>query len=98
MKSAATILGTGVLCIALTSSILSAQRPAPTRTGTAVKQGKQPGPPAASHAPAPQDHNAVIKRYCVGCHNEKRKDNSGGLTLDGFDVAKSAEVAPVAEK
>ena len=44
-----------------------------------------------------QDHNAVIRRYCVDCHNEKRKDD-GGLSLETFDVAKAADHAAVAEK
>jgi cytochrome c551/c552 len=51
----------------------------------------------ASHpsAPAP-DHNAVIRRYCVGCHNEKTK--SGGLSLAAFDAAAAATNAEVTEK
>jgi cytochrome c551/c552 len=51
----------------------------------------------ASHpaAPAP-DHNAVVRRYCVGCHNEKTK--SGGLSLAAFDVAAAAANAEVTEK
>ncbi|HMJ84917.1 MAG TPA: DUF1592 domain-containing protein [Vicinamibacterales bacterium] len=51
----------------------------------------------ASHpaAPAP-DHNAVIRRYCVGCHNDKTK--SGGLSLAAFDAAAAAANAEVTEK
>jgi hypothetical protein len=52
----------------------------------------------ASHAPAVpgQDHNAVIRRYCVGCHNEKTK--SAGLSLAAFDVTHAAQNADVAER
>jgi hypothetical protein len=55
--------------------------------------------PARSHAaqPAP-DHHAVLKRYCIGCHNEKRKDSVRGLSLEAFDVAKAGEQAETAEK
>jgi hypothetical protein len=51
---------------------------------------------AAQAAPAVQDHNAVVKQYCVGCHNERSK--AGGLVLDGFDVGKVTDHAAVAEK
>jgi len=120
MKSANPIVvGTGVLCIAVATSIVSAQRPASVRTTqptttqsaggpttrqpqtrTEPRQGTTARPtPAASHAAAPtQDHNAIIKRYCLGCHNEKRKSTAGGLTLENFDVARAHENAPVAEK
>src|SRR5438128_10212821 len=64
-------------------------RPAPPQTPTPK--------PAVSHptTPAP-DHNAVVKRYCVTCHNDARKP--GGLTLASFDVAHAAQNAEVAEK
>ena len=51
----------------------------------------------ASHpATAPPDHNAVIRRYCVGCHNDKTK--SGGLSLAAYDAAAAAANAEVTEK
>ncbi|MGQ0734815.1 MAG: DUF1592 domain-containing protein [Acidobacteriota bacterium] len=51
----------------------------------------------ASHATA-IDHNAVLKRYCVACHNERRKESAGGLALDAFDVLRAAEQPAIAEK
>jgi Protein of unknown function (DUF1592)/Protein of unknown function (DUF1588)/Protein of unknown function (DUF1585)/Protein of unknown function (DUF1587) len=42
------------------------------------------------------DHNAVIRRYCVGCHNDKTK--SGGLSLAAYDAAAAAANAEVSEK
>jgi Protein of unknown function (DUF1592)/Protein of unknown function (DUF1588)/Protein of unknown function (DUF1585)/Protein of unknown function (DUF1587)/Protein of unknown function (DUF1595)/Planctomycete cytochrome C len=81
---------------AATSTLLAqAQRNTPLRT---AGQRTAPRPaPVASHpaAPAP-DHNAVIRRYCVGCHNEKTK--SGGLSLAAFDAAAAATNAEVTEK
>jgi hypothetical protein len=70
-----------------------AQAPRPAARATA-----KPPSPVASHAPVvpAQDHNAVIRRYCVGCHNEKTK--SGGLSLAAFDVARAAQHADVAER
>ena len=38
----------------------------------------------------------MIRRYCVGCHNDTRK--TGGLSLAAFDVAGAAQNADVAEK
>jgi cytochrome c551/c552 len=43
-------------------------------------------------ASPPQDHNAVIRRYCVTCHNDARK--TGGLSLVAFDVARAGENEP----
>jgi hypothetical protein len=42
------------------------------------------------------DHNAVLRRYCLGCHNGKLK--TGGLSLETFDVARAADHAETAEK
>ena len=53
--------------------------------------------PVASHAPASSDAQAaLIKQYCVGCHNDKAK--TGGLTLASFDPEHPEQNAEVAEK
>jgi cytochrome c551/c552 len=62
------------------------------RPSTAPVRRAQPAPGAAPAA----DHNAVVRRYCVTCHNDTRK--TGGLTLSAFDVARAADNAEVAEK
>src|SRR5262245_40047013 len=114
-RATSTLLGTGILCVALASSLLSAQRPTPARsTAAQAPQTASPKPaqppqtpagtpatrptPAASHAALADDQNALIKRYCIGCHNEKRKDNSGGLALENFDIAKVADHAATGER
>ncbi|PYQ74484.1 MAG: hypothetical protein DMG01_20640 [Acidobacteria bacterium] len=56
---------------------------------------------AASDAPqrtAANDRRpaTVLKRYCVGCHNDKLK--TGGLSLEAFDVSRAAEHAETSEK
>ena len=55
-------------------------------------------PHAAPHAPAiaPEALTRVMGRTCGGCHSAVRK--SGGLVLQGFDVAAAADQAEVAEK
>lgn len=50
---------------------------------------------AAAQTPAPVEQ-AVVKRYCTGCHNAKLK--SGGLALDAIDLANAATHQDVAER
>jgi hypothetical protein len=92
--------------VAVATGLVSAQRPAtpavsapatakttpPAQSGTTAK----PTPVTSRGTTAVQDHNAVVKQYCVGCHNPRSK--AGGLELDGFDVTKVTEHAAVAEK
>jgi len=55
-----------------------------------------PAVPAAGTAPAAAtDQNAVVKRYCVGCHNDKMK--TGGLSLEKFDANHASADAEVGE-
>ncbi len=44
----------------------------------------------------PEDETALIGRYCVRCHNERRL--SGNLTLEGFDAAEPHAVPDIAER
>ncbi len=72
-----------------------AQAPAP-----APRRSAPPAPRTASTGPDGQtasiDENAVIKRYCAGCHNDRRP--ASGLSLASFDVAEAASHREVAEK
>ena len=67
------------------------RRPRRRRRGSRRALSKAPATPTAS-----TDHNAVIRRYCVGCHSDARK--TGGLSLATFDVTHAAQNAEVAEK
>jgi cytochrome c551/c552 len=68
--------------------------------GVAAQQKPSPRPaPLSSHATrsaTAQNHNAIIRRYCVSCHNDTAK--TGGLSLAAFDVAHAARNGEVAEK
>jgi hypothetical protein len=70
--------------------------------GTVGEAQKRPAAatltPVSSHGPATAaaDHNAVIKKYCGTCHNDKAK--IGGLSLASFDVTRAAHDAEVAER
>ncbi len=62
-----------------------------------------PQTPVASHANTSitESQTALVKQYCATCHNDRNKNNAGGLTLASFDAAKighDAEAAEVAEK
>jgi mono/diheme cytochrome c family protein len=63
-----------------------AQEPAP---------GGQPAAPGAQRA-APQSEQALVKQYCVTCHNARAV--TGGLSLEGLDPAAAATHADVWEE
>src|SRR5688572_9050806 len=76
----------------------------PASSGTSRK-GLPPQAPAvvASHAPAAGtmtvvEQNALVKQYCVGCHNDRNKDRTSGLSFQSFDAATLTDQADVAEK
>lgn len=87
-------LGTGTLCLGLAASVGLAQRAPGASKGV---RGASPAMVSA-HAVArsPAEQNAVVRRYCVGCHNDKKK--TADLSLETFNVADAAQHADVAEK
>src|SRR5262245_41237262 len=103
MKSARTVL----LCAAVIGGVYlasaeqrgAAQQQTPAARPRATQNARPAQPPApkpaVAHASAQPDHNAVVRRYCGGCHSDKVK--SGGLTLASFDIAHAAQNAEVAE-
>ena len=62
------------------------------------------GTPAAASQAQPAGaagvvaHDAVVKQYCVRCHNERNKVNAGGLALDALDLSRVGDAAEVWEK
>ena len=64
----------------------------PLASAAAVRQRSESPAPSADTTP----QTALVKRYCVTCHNERLK--TGGLTLDGVDVRQPGEHAEVWEK
>src|SRR2546421_689194 len=78
-------------------AVALAQRPAsgPPRPTPRSEQRRT----IADQQPVTSNHdaqNAVLKRYCVGCHNAKLK--TGGLSLEAFDVSRAAEHAETSER
>ena len=114
MKSAGRIsLGTALACLALVT-VIAAQQPSSTKategkpatkTSAAAPAQGAAARPAVSHAPAAQgtaasaaDYNALVQKYCVGCHNDRNKDRAGSLTLASFDMSKIGQHADTAER
>jgi len=77
---------------------LTAQQAAKVATpqGVATPASK----PVVSHAPASTtltvaEQNALVKQYCVTCHNDRGKDRTSGLSFQSFDAATAADHAAV---
>src|SRR5687768_9350651 len=101
MKNISTVV-VSALVLALGLSVLSASAPEQTAGATARQAGPAPAI-AVAHAPTSitESQTALVKQYCATCHNDRNKNNAGGLTLASFDAAKvghDAQVAEVAEK
>lgn len=59
----------------------------------------RPAAKVTPKAPAANDltaERALVAKYCAGCHNQKLK--SGGLSLEGIDIAHLGEHAEIGEK
>ena len=74
--------------------------PAAPRT-QAPASPASPVTPAVSHAPAAPvfgatEQTALVKQYCVTCHNDRAK--AGQLTLASFDAAKATDHLDSTEK
>src|SRR5918994_1561681 len=106
MTSARSIsLGTAALCLGLVS-VIAAQQPSSAKATEGKPAQKASAPvvaaqkPAVSHPVVPAtsasaDYNGLVKKYCVGCHNDRNKDRAGSLTLASFDMAKAGQQADV---
>ena len=94
--------GFATTCLTLVT-VIAAQQPAP-KSPSASKPVVAATKPALSHPVAPAvastsaDYNGLVKKYCVGCHNDRNKDRAGSLTLASFDIAKAGHEADVAER
>ena len=88
-----------IAAASLALSLAAAQAPpaAAPRPKPAVSHPQTPhgasGTPALTNEAS---QNALIKSYCVGCHNDKAR--TGGLTLASFDAAHPEQSPETAEK
>ncbi|MFM2126223.1 MAG: hypothetical protein RL328_2674 [Acidobacteriota bacterium] len=87
-------MGSGLAAAALfavgTASWAQSNNTASTKAKAAPAKAK--AAPATDFAA----HNATMKRYCVGCHNDTAK--AGNLTLASVDLAKINQNAELGEK
>src|SRR5688572_16389347 len=106
-KSNAALLAVLGLGWGLTGESTLAQRPPTGATAPAVAAQKPTPPSLAALKPAPAhatprqgsgqagmsltDQTAVVKQYCVTCHNDRTK--AGTLSLASFDAAKVVDHA-----
>jgi hypothetical protein len=105
MRSVGSIsLGTAALCLGLVSVIAAQQpatkSPAPAKPAAATPavSHEQTAPKRAPAQTAAADYNGLVKKYCVGCHNDRNKDRAGSLTLASFDFAKAGQNADITER
>jgi hypothetical protein len=81
-----------------TLPLIASEQAKPVPKPTAPAAPIAPVAPAISHAPVFDDtaQTALVKQYCVTCHNDRAK--AGQLTLASFDAAKAADHVEVTEK
>ena len=77
-------------------SLKPVSAPAPATPAVGVQ-------PVASHPPAtasmtPAEQTALVKQYCVTCHNDRNKDRTSGLSFQNFDAATVADHADTTER
>jgi mono/diheme cytochrome c family protein len=83
------------------AALIAASQSSPARP--AIPAQPPPTKPVALPVPAhatfsPADQTALVKQYCVGCHNDKARARAADLSLATFDAAKAAEHGAIAEK
>ena len=101
------VLAACVLALGLSASARTQQtQRAPARQAPAAKPAiavshEAAAPKLAGQASSDGEQTALVKQYCATCHNDRNKNNAGGLSLASFDASKvghDAQVAEVAEK
>ena len=87
---AAALAGAGSASAQAFAARPAAAEPAVAEPAAEARQAVHPPPPSG----APQ--RALLDRYCVTCHNERRR--TGGLALDVLDISRVGEAPQVWER
>jgi uncharacterized protein DUF1592/uncharacterized protein DUF1588/uncharacterized protein DUF1595/uncharacterized protein DUF1585/uncharacterized protein DUF1587 len=90
LKRVRIILGIGLVCLLSTAGLNLAQKPA-----TAAAAAAKPATTVPTGMPF-ESQQALVKQYCLGCHNEKLK--SGGMSLTELDLAHVEKTPVLTEK
>ena len=91
------LIGTLGVALASMAVVLAAQQ-APTQAPMAPK-AVVPAQPVPSHPTLPvtaEAQTALIKQYCVTCHNDRAK--AGEMSLASYDITRAADHAAQTEK
>src|SRR5688500_8069217 len=94
MRSVAITAGGAGTCLLIASGAADGPTSARVLATAPTVLSSAPAPPAPSHPEAisPEDLTAVVRQYCVVCHNDAQL--TGNLTLQSFDVAAAETQAP----
>ncbi|HUQ87809.1 MAG TPA: DUF1592 domain-containing protein [Vicinamibacterales bacterium] len=93
MKRALPAVAVLVISAVVSAFAAGDQQPAPARSAAID--------PVASHTPGSMttaEQNGLVKTYCVGCHNDRNKDRTSGLSFQSFDAAGLTDHADVGER
>ena len=84
---------TALAAVGLTASLAA-------QTATTPKPQVKPvaAHPATTASMLPAEQTAMVKQYCAGCHTDRTKDRTGGLSFQAFDATKLEENGAVTEK
>jgi mono/diheme cytochrome c family protein len=91
-----------LVCLAIVlagAAAVPTARPANGRGGDGSRQSqvdRVQQPPAGVASASPPSHRALLDRYCVTCHNGRRK--TAGLELDALDISQVGERGETWEK
>src|SRR5688572_21185475 len=86
------VLGAVVLSAVLGSAVYL-QAAGPQTSNPSAPAAKMSAPPASAAAAKP-----ILDKYCVGCHNERRKASYANLALDGLNLENVAAHGATWEK
>jgi hypothetical protein len=76
--------------------LMAAALAASTMSGAVALASQQPAANTASAMMSVESQQALVSRYCAGCHNDRTK--SGGFSLTSVDLANAAANAEQVEK
>ena len=79
----------------LTETAVLSQTPTPATAAPSKPGSALPSPPQQTAANAATE-GALVKQYCIGCHNDRAK--TGGLSLENADVSRVGEKPELWEK
>ena len=86
--------------VTLTASVyvraFSSQRPIESKRTQAIVLGQSRVTAQSQDPVDPTQHQAVLKRYCITCHNDRAK--TGGLSFDGVNIANAGDNPEMWEK